>query len=98
MIDYDSNTVFGALGLQLKQSDYFKLIPSAVLEEPYTLSYISALDQDFNVVWTYNNDPKPQKEGDVVTDKEPAIPLDEEEADYVVQQGIMGLQEKILAA
>jgi hypothetical protein len=36
------------------------------------------------VVWTYNNDPKPQKEGDVVTDKEPAIPLDEEEADYVV--------------
>ena len=43
------------------------------MEPPYNLTYISALDQDFNVVWSLNEN------------------LDEEEADYVVQQGVKGL-------
>ena len=30
----------GVIGLQMRQSDYSKLLPSPVLEEPYPLSFI----------------------------------------------------------
>ena len=62
----DRDYVFGAVGLQLKQADYEKLVPSSVMEKPYSVTYISALDQDINVIWSYSEDLDAEEEDFVV--------------------------------
>lgn len=44
------------IGLQFEQSDYFKLVPKPVLEQPYQVSMISLYDSEFNEVWSYGAD------------------------------------------
>ena len=41
----------GLIGLQLSHSDYDNLLPSSVLEEPYSLSFITVFDKDWNLIW-----------------------------------------------
>ena len=41
----------GLIGLQLSHSDYHNLLPSSVLEKPYSLSFITVFDKDWNLIW-----------------------------------------------
>ena len=41
----------GLIGLQLSHSDYDNLLPSSVLEEPYSLAFITVFDKDWNIIW-----------------------------------------------
>lgn len=41
----------GLIGLQLSHSDYDNLLPSSVLEKPYSLSFITVFDKDWNLIW-----------------------------------------------
>ena len=50
--DLKALQVKGIIGLQLSQSDYDKLLPSTVLEEPYPLSFIAVFDKaSGDLIW-----------------------------------------------
>lgn len=45
----------GALGIQILETEFQKLIPSAVLEEPYQVSFVAVYDRKKNLLWSYTN-------------------------------------------
>ena len=71
--------VFGAIGLQLKQSDYMKLIPSSVMEKPYQVTYISALDADFNEIWSFVENLDEEEQAHVVQEGVKLLKIQKEE-------------------
>ena len=73
LVDKQQNTVYGAVGLQLKQSDYLDLIPSSVMEQPYAVTFISVLDRDQKEVWTYSTDLDKEEEEYVIKQALPYI-------------------------
>jgi len=62
LVDEKTDKVYGAIGLQLKQDDYQHLIPSAVLEVPYQVTFISVLDREFTEIWTQKDDGMDEEE------------------------------------
>lgn len=45
----------GAIGIQILETEFQKLIPSAVLEEPYQVSFVAVYDKDKQLSWSYTN-------------------------------------------
>ena len=46
-----NSTVIGAIGLQLSQDEYYRLLPKSVIEKPYELSFMSVWDTNNNLIW-----------------------------------------------
>ena len=44
----------GIIGLQFDIQEYIKLIPSPVIEEPYSLSFINLYDKNFELKVKHN--------------------------------------------
>ena len=50
-------TPWGVIGIQIKQKNYEKIIPTSVLEEPYQISFIAVFETNStNLVW-HQTDP-----------------------------------------
>lgn len=45
--------VVGVIGMQVDMSVYDRLIPSAVIEDPYSLSLISLYDKSMKRIWDW---------------------------------------------
>ena len=50
--DHEGNFV-GVIGIQLSMSEYDRLIPPAVIENPYSLSLISLYDKNLERIWEW---------------------------------------------
>lgn len=47
----DKEEMVGMLGIQVNIKSYGELIPSLVIEEPYSVSFINLYDRDLNTIW-----------------------------------------------
>ncbi len=52
----NTGTEIGIIGLQFDIQEYIKLIPSPVIEEPYSLSFINLYDKNLNTIWHWGCD------------------------------------------
>lgn len=59
-IENDQGDVVGLIGMQFANKLYLDLIPTPVVEEPYSLSLINLYDSDFQTIWHWGCDECPQ--------------------------------------